>query len=46
MKKYHDHSNSYKRNFELLLPYSFRGLVHYLHGKKYGSVQADMVLDR
>lgn len=46
MKKYHDHGHSYKRNFELGLAYGFRGLVHYPHGKKYGSVQPDMVLDK
>jgi hypothetical protein len=26
-----------------VLTYTFRGFVHYLHGKKHGSVQADMV---
>jgi hypothetical protein len=29
----------------LVLPYSFRGLVHY-HGRKYGSIQADIVLEK
>jgi hypothetical protein len=28
------------------LPYSFRGLVHYHHGEKHGSMGADMVLER
>jgi hypothetical protein len=28
------------------LAYSFRGSVHYLHGGKHGSVQADMVLEK
>lgn len=32
MKKHHDHSNSYKKNIQLVLAYSFRGLVHYHHG--------------
>jgi hypothetical protein len=27
------------------LAYSFRGSVHYHHGRKYGSVQADIVLE-
>ena len=27
------------------LAYSFRGLVHYHHGGKHGSMQADMVLE-
>ena len=34
-----------KENISLELAYSFRGLVHYHHGGKHGSVQADMVLD-
>ena len=29
----------------LELAYSFRGLVHYYHGSKHGSMQADMVLE-
>jgi hypothetical protein len=28
------------------LAYSFRGLVYYHHGRKYGSIQADMVLEK
>ena len=28
------------------LAYSFRGSVHYHHGKKHGSQQADMVLEK
>jgi hypothetical protein len=28
------------------LAYSFRGLVHYHHGEKYGSVQADIGLEK
>jgi hypothetical protein len=31
-------------NISLRLVFSFRGLVHYLHGRKHGSMQADMVL--
>jgi hypothetical protein len=35
-----------KDNNERGLAYTFRGSVHYHHGGKYGSVQADMVLER
>ena len=35
-----------KENISLGLAYSFRGLVHYHHGRKHGSVQADMVLEK
>ena len=31
-------------NISLGLAYGFRGLVYYYHGRKYGGVQADMVL--
>ena len=34
-----------KANIELELAYSVRGLVHYHHGGKLGSRQADMVLE-
>lgn len=27
------------------LVYSFRGLVHYCHGRKHGSIQAEMRLE-
>ena len=46
MKRRHDHSNSYKVKHFLGARYSFRGLVHYLHDGKHGSMQADMALDR
>jgi hypothetical protein len=29
----------------LELAYSFKGSVHYLHGGKLGSIQADMMLE-
>jgi hypothetical protein len=29
----------------LRVAYSFRGSVHYHHGRKHGSVQADMALE-
>ena len=35
-----------KENISLGLAYSFRGSVHYHHGRKHGSMQADMVLEK
>jgi hypothetical protein len=35
-----------KKNNQLGLDYSFKGLVHYCHDKKCGSVQPDMVLEK
>jgi hypothetical protein len=35
-----------KNNISLVLAYSFRGSVHYHHGRKHGSMQADMVLEK
>jgi hypothetical protein len=35
-----------KENISLALAYSSRGLVHYHHGRKHGSVQADIVLKK
>ena len=35
-----------KTNIYLELAYSFRGLVHYHHGRKHGTDQADMVLEK
>jgi hypothetical protein len=35
-----------KDNIYLGLSYSFRGSVHYHHGRKHGSVQADMVMEK
>ena len=34
-----------KENISLERAYSFRGLVHYSHSMKHGSLQADMVLE-
>ena len=45
MKKHHDHSSSYKGHLTGA-GLQFRGLVHYHHGRKHGSVQADMVLEK
>jgi hypothetical protein len=35
-----------KPNIKLGLAYSFRGLVHYHHGRKHGSMQADIMLKK
>lgn len=35
-----------KENTSLGLAYSFRGLVHYFHGEKHDSIQADTVLKK
>jgi len=35
-----------KDNISLGLVYSFSGLVHYHHGRKQGSIQTDIVLER
>ena len=35
-----------KANVSLELAYRFRGLVHYHHSRKHGSIQADMVLEK
>jgi hypothetical protein len=35
-----------KENISLELVYNFKGSVHYLHGRKHGSIQADMVLEK
>jgi hypothetical protein len=45
VKRHHDQGNFYSRK-HLKIAYSFRGLVHHYHGRKHGSVQADMVLAR
>ena len=35
-----------KDNIYLGLAYRFRGSVHYHHGRKHGSIQVDMVLEK
>jgi hypothetical protein len=35
-----------KENISLGLVYSFRGSVHYHHGRKHGGVQADILLEK
>jgi hypothetical protein len=44
VKKPHDKATLTNESIELGLAYSFRGSVHYRHGEKHGSVQADLVL--
>ena len=46
MKRHHDHDNSYKRKHLIGAGLQFRGLVHYHNGRKRGSVQANMVLEK
>jgi hypothetical protein len=46
MKRYYDHGNSYKGKHLIEAGVQSRDLVHYDHGKKYGSMQADTVLER
>ena len=39
VKRHHDYSNSYKESISLgWLTYSFRGSVHYLHGREHGGM--------
>ena len=46
MKRHHDHGKSYKEKHLIGAGLQFRGAVHYQHGRKHGSVQADMVLEK
>ena len=41
-----DHGNPYKRKHFIGAGLQFRGLVHYHHGGKHGSIQADVVLEK
>lgn len=45
VKRHHGNGNSYKGHL-IGVGLQFRGLIHYLHGGKHDSVQADMVLDK
>ena len=38
--------SSYHVSNQLVLAHSFRGLVHYCHGRKHGRVKAGMVLEK
>jgi hypothetical protein len=46
MKRQHDHSNSYKGKHLTGAGLQLRSVVHYHHGGKHGSKQADMVLEK
>ena len=46
MKRYHDHSNSYKGKHLMGGGLEFRGLVLYHLGGKHSGMQADLILDK
>jgi hypothetical protein len=46
VKRHHDQSNSYRCKHFIGAALQFRGWVHYHHGGKYGSMQADMLLEK
>ena len=47
VKRHRDHrDHSYKKTFNWGLAHDFIGLVHYHHGRKHGSMQADTVLEK
>ena len=46
MKRNHNHSNSYKGEHFAGAGLQFGGLVHCRHGRKHGSLQVDMVLEK
>ena len=46
VKRSHDQGNSYKGKHLTGAALQFRGSVHYHHDGKYGSMQADMVLEK
>ena len=45
VKRYHDYRNSVKGQYLIEAGVQFRGLVHYHHGGRHGSVQAGMALE-
>ena len=45
MKRHYGQGGSYRGKHLIGLAESFRGLLHYHHGRKPGSMQADMVLE-
>jgi hypothetical protein len=45
-QRHHDQGNSYKGQHLIGLAYRFRGSGHYYHGRKHGSIQASMVLEK
>jgi hypothetical protein len=46
VKRHHDHGNSYKGKHLIGAGLQFRGSVHYHQGRKHGSIQAGMVLEK
>ena len=46
VKRHHEQGNFHRGEPLIGLAYSFRGSVHYHYGRKHGSVQADMVLEK
>jgi hypothetical protein len=46
VKRHHDYDNSYKGKHLIGTGLQLRGSVHYLHHRKHGSMQADMVLEK
>ena len=46
VKKHHNPSKFYKRKHLIVAGLQFRGSVHYHHGRKHGSMLADMVLQK
>jgi hypothetical protein len=46
VKRHHDQGNAYKGKYFTGAGLWFRGLVHYHHGRKHGSVQAGTVLEK
>jgi hypothetical protein len=46
VKRHHEHGNSYKGKHLIGAGLQFRGLVHYHHGRKHGSIQSDMMLEK
>jgi hypothetical protein len=45
-KRHRDHGNSYKDKHLIRAGLQFRGVTHHHHGKKHGSMQADMELEK
>jgi hypothetical protein len=43
MKRHYDQGNSYKDNYLIGAGLQFRGLVHYHHVGKHGSMQAELL---
>ena len=46
VKRHHDHNNSYKGKHWIGVGLQFRCLVHYRHGRRHGSLEVDIVLER